>query len=309
MSKNILEIEGISKTFLGNFKAVQNLSLKVEEGEVCGFLGPNGAGKTTTIRMILGLIKPDDGNVFIDGHSIKEDKLTALKKVGALVEGPAFYEYLSGRDNLKAFAAYSGDIPQSRIEDVLGIVGLSDRGKDKVRHYSYGMKQRLGIAQALLIQPRLLILDEPTNGLDPHGIQEIRLLIKRLSKETGVTILLSSHILAEVEQICNKVAIIDKGVLKASGDVKQLLNPEKKIYEIASNDYKKLLKDLKSLNNITILKEHDEKTGNISFHTGNWNPEDVLVELVKKGSRITLFAPKKITLEDFFFQITKEEDD
>lgn len=303
MAKTILEIEGISKTFPGNFKAVQNLSMKVEEGEVCGFLGPNGAGKTTTIRMILGLIKPDEGNVFIDGYSIKENKLKALKKVGALVEGPAFYEYLSGRDNLKVFATYSGDVSKSRIDDVLDMVRLGDRGKDKVRHYSYGMKQRLGIAQALLSQPRLVILDEPTNGLDPYGIQEIRLLIKRLSKEGGVTILFSSHILAEVEQICDKVVIIDKGELKVSGDVKQLLNPEKKIYEISGNDRKKLLKDLKSLG-ITILKEYDEKTGNISFHTGNFNPEDILVELVKKGSRITLFAPKKITLEDFFFQIT-----
>ncbi|WP_097004349.1 ABC transporter ATP-binding protein [Lacrimispora amygdalina] len=308
MTKTILETKNLTKIFGNKFVAVQNLNLKIEAGTIFGFLGPNGAGKTTSIRMILGLIKPNEGEVYIDGTSIKENRNKVLQKVGALVEGPAFYDYLSARDNMKVFGAYSGNITEKRIDEVLEIVGLYNRRNDKAKNYSYGMKQRLGIAQALLNKPELIILDEPTNGLDPYGIQEIRVLIKQLSRDLGVTVLLSSHILSEVEMICDKVAIINRGQLVVTGDTKTLLNSEKKIYEVAGSDKTGLNDILKSEKNITLIDSKENESDSICFYINDGTPEDILVSIVNKGARLKSYSPKKITLEDFFFQVTREDE-
>ncbi len=223
----VLRTERLSKRF-GRLTAVQNLSLEVHRGDVYGLLGPNGSGKTTTLRMILGLIWPTEGQVFLFGTPMNDDqrRRTALQRIGAIIEQPAFYPYLSGWENLRGVATFAG-LPENattraRINEVLEQVGLAARAKDAYKKYSLGMKQRLGIAAALLTHPDLIILDEPTNGLDPAGMVEVRALIVDLARR-GITILLSSHLLHEVQQVCTRVAILKQGVLLAQGEVGQLL--------------------------------------------------------------------------------------
>jgi ABC-type multidrug transport system ATPase subunit len=205
----------------GQRLAVNDLSLEVKRGEIFGFLGPNGAGKTTTIRMALGLITPTSGRVEILGKDVITRRAEILPLVGALIETPALYLYLSGRNNLRAIGSALGGVPETRIDAVLEQVGLAGRQKDKVRTYSLGMKQRLGIAMALLQEPDVLILDEPTNGMDPAGIVEMRDLVHALAAE-GKTIFISSHLLAEVQQICTRVAIIDQGKLVTESSIAEL---------------------------------------------------------------------------------------
>lgn len=219
-----IEITSLSKQF-GRHRAVDTLNLAIRPGTVFGFLGPNGAGKTTTIRMLLGLIRPTAGGGRILGHDIERERAAILPRVGAIVESPAFYPILSGRDNLRVLARTAGHEDAQNIARVLGQVGLSDRAGDKVKTYSLGMKQRLAIAGALLNDPQIIFLDEPTNGLDPAGTVEIRELIGRLGAG-GHTIFLSSHLLHEVEQVCNEVAIINHGKLVAQGRVADLLKQE-----------------------------------------------------------------------------------
>jgi len=217
----VLRVVGLTKRY-GARIAVQSLDLAVRRGEVFGFLGPNGAGKTTAIAMILRLVAPDAGRVEILGHDVSHDAESALRRVGAIVETPTFYPYLSGLDNLRVFALARGGVSEKRIADVLALVGLRGRERDRYSAYSLGMKQRLGIAGALLNDPDLLILDEPTNGLDPAGIIEIRQLIRRLA-DGGQTIVLCSHLLGEVQQVCDRVAIMAGGRIVAQGTVETLL--------------------------------------------------------------------------------------
>lgn len=221
MSAAVLTTHGLSKTY-GTRQAVRSLDLEVRRGEVFGFLGPNGAGKTTTIRMALGLVRPTAGRVEILGSEVQANRARVLPRVGALVETPALYGYLSGRNNLKAFAHMLGGLPDSRLAAVLELVGLADRQKDKVKSYSMGMKQRLAVAIALLNEPELLILDEPANGLDPAGIVEMRDLLRQLAA-AGKTVFISSHVLAEVQQICDRVAIINLGQLVRLAGVAELV--------------------------------------------------------------------------------------
>lgn len=216
----VLRTRNLSKQY-GKRLAVDNLNLEVQRGEIFGFLGPNGAGKTTTIRMTLGLITPTAGSVEILGQDVATSKAQILPRVGALVETPALYTYLSGRANLRAVGSALGGVPASRIDYVLELVGLRERQKDRVRTYSLGMKQRLGVALALLQDPDVLILDEPANGLDPAGIVEMRDLMHRLSAE-GKTVFISSHLLTEVQQICTRVAIINLGKLVTESTVENL---------------------------------------------------------------------------------------
>lgn len=300
----ILQIENLHKTFKNKIKAVQGISLEIEKGDVFGFLGPNGAGKSTTIRMILGLIKPDQGTVIIDGNQLSSNRFKALKKVGALVEGPAFYDYLTAYENLRIFAAYSQGISKDKIDQVLKVVGLSQRSNDKVKNYSMGMKQRLGIAQALLNDPKVIILDEPTNGLDPYGVQEIRHLISRLSQEENITVFVSSHILTEIEQISNKVAIINKGKIITTGLVNELLNPDKSVYEITGPDLRQLKHIIDTTQGISIIK-----ADRLRFKIEQGKPEELLTSLVQKGARISSFFPYKPSLEEFFFDMTRGEKD
>lgn len=209
MSEFIIETNQLTKKFSQRY-AVENVDLKIKKGEIYGFLGPNGAGKTTTIRMLLGLAKPTKGSIHIFGKDMKKEKLNVLKRVGSLVEYPSYYGHLNAYENLEAIRILL-DAPKSRINEVLSIVRLSKEAKRPVKGFSLGMKQRLGIAAALLGNPELLILDEPTNGLDPSGILEIRELIKSMPREHGITILVSSHLLSEMDQMATQVGIISKG--------------------------------------------------------------------------------------------------
>ena len=224
MTEIALQTEGLTKRF-GAVMAVNRLTMQVERGDIYGFLGPNGAGKSTTLRMLLGLVRPTSGVIKFPVRKSSWKYLKARSRIGAIVETPAFYENFSGRRNLQLLASLSGGVQLKRVEEVLEVVDLRDRAQDPVRVYSYGMRQRLGIAQALLPTPEFIILDEPTNGLDPQGIQETRQLIRRLRDEFRLTVLLSSHLLREVEQLCNRVGIIHEGRLLYEGGPDALVAP------------------------------------------------------------------------------------
>lgn len=208
----VLQMNGVSKIIKGK-AIVDKLSFEIRKGEIVGLLGPNGAGKTTTIRMMTGLIRMSEGDVVVQGHSIKNDFKKAIEHIGAIIENPEFYPYMTGLDNLKQYLRMTDNIEASRIDEVVQLVGLQEAMNKKVKAYSLGMRQRLGIAQALLNRPKLLILDEPTNGLDPAGIREMRDYMRTIAEVEGISILISSHLLTEIEQICNRAIVIQNGKL------------------------------------------------------------------------------------------------
>lgn len=292
-----IEVNELSKRY-GELTAVNKVNLAIPEGAIFGFLGPNGAGKTTTIRMLLGLIKPSSGSAQLLGYDIVRERAKILPQVGAIVETPTFYPYLSGWANLKELALVAG-VAFSRIEEVLKIVELTDRASDKVKTYSLGMKQRLGIAAALLNNPRIIFLDEPTNGLDPQGTVDMRNLILKLG-ENGHTIFLSSHLLHEVEQLCTEVAIIHKGVLRVQGNVQQLLQGQSKI----TMEVSPLATALTILTDG--LQEQANPIGTNKLQT-SLEPERVpeaVVALVEAGVKIFAITPQKASLEDYFLAVT-----
>ena len=298
MPEVILSIKNLSKSF-GKRKAIDNLSFEIQEGEIFGFLGPNGAGKSTAIRSMLSLIKPDEGDIEIFTKSVKKFKNAALGGVCALVERPDFYEYLSAYKNLSLLATMD-KVSKNRIGEVLAIVGLTDRSEDKVKAYSQGMKQRLGIAQALLSNPKLLILDEPTNGLDPRGMKEVRDLIRKLSQE-GITILLSSHILHEVEQVCTTMAIINLGKLIKFGNVHDLLNESDTfITEIKVEPLEKARKVLECIDYISNVAESD---GTLKVRIANKDLKKLTRDLVKADIDVSAIIPRT-SLEDYFLSLT-----
>lgn len=213
----VLEVSNLKKV-IGKKEIIKNISFSIKEGEIFGFLGPNGAGKTTTIRMLVGLIKPTSGSILVCGNDLKSSPEKALKEVGAVVENPELYKYLSGRENLMQIARIRG-ISTEKVNETIALVGLTDRIDDKFGKYSLGMKQRLGLAASLLSDPKLLILDEPTNGLDPSGILDFREIVKKAAKERGMAVFISSHILSEVQNLCDRVAFINHGVIKSVEDV------------------------------------------------------------------------------------------
>lgn len=222
MADIVLKTTRLKKT-IGKRTIVSDINLELHKGEIFGFLGPNGAGKSTTIKMIVGLSTITDGDIYIDGHSVRTDFNRAMRNLGCIVENPDLYKYMSGLDNLRLFAKMYDEVDDARVAEVVRIVELADAIKRPVKTYSLGMKQRLGIAQALLHRPRLLILDEPTNGLDPAGIHDLRELLAKLRDETGLTVLVSSHILAEMQQMCDRVSIINKGHIITTKTVAELL--------------------------------------------------------------------------------------
>ncbi|MGF1473478.1 MAG: ATP-binding cassette domain-containing protein [Rubrobacteraceae bacterium] len=293
----LVQTSDLTKRYGSNITAVDNLDLNVRRGEVYGFLGPNGAGKTTTLRMLLGLIRPSSGNARVLGED--PGSPAGLSRIGALVESPAFYPYLSGRDNLRVMARYSG-VSKPRIGEVLERVELSDRAKDKYKKYSLGMKQRLGVAAALLKDPELLILDEPTNGLDPKGMADMRDLIRELGQGER-TVLLSSHLLGEVEQICNRVGVIQKGKLVSEGTVAELrgaagLLVKAEPAEEAAGIAEKLAG----------VEEVRREGGRLRLTVDPEQAAEVNAKLVEAGLRVSELRPAEQSLEDVFLQLTED---
>ncbi|HEV2954133.1 MAG TPA: ABC transporter ATP-binding protein, partial [Candidatus Dormibacteraeota bacterium] len=231
----LVEIQNLTKKF-GSLRALNDVSFEVGEGEVFGFLGPNGAGKTTTIRILLGLLRPDAGSVKVGGHDSWKDHEAAAGQFGATLEQPGFYGFLSARDNLRQFARMLGPVDEKQITDLLGLVGMTERGDDKVKRYSMGMRQRLALAQAMLGKPRVLVLDEPTNGLDPNGIHGLRILLRKLADEQGLTIFFSSHLLSEVEELCDRVVVLNRGEVRAAGALSDVMNSKGFQYRIDVSD-------------------------------------------------------------------------
>lgn len=303
MKDVIIDIKALNKTYKKGNVAVKDVSFQIRKGDIFGFLGPNGAGKTTTIRMMLGLIKPTSGKIVINGKDISKNKADVLKSIGALVEGPAFYPYLSAEENLKIFSAYSGVYDEDKIKSILELVGLKGRGKDLVSSYSLGMKQRLGIAQSLLNDPEILILDEPTNGLDPEGIKEIRDLIIRLSKERKITILVASHILSEIQKMCNKLIILNKGKIVFQGDAFEIFNKKNNEYIINSGNIDAVIREAKN-RNLEITNIDSEE---IRFKIGDNEPEHLFEYFSGKGLKIREMYLSKNTLEELFFDIVQED--
>jgi len=294
-----IETQGLTKQF-GSHCVVDTLNLAIHPGTIFGFLGPNGAGKTTTIRMLLGLIRPTGGTGRILGRDIINERAAFLPQVGAIVEAPAFYPLLSGRDNLRVLARTSGNVDTLRIAEVLELVGLSERARERVRSYSLGMKQRLAIAAALLNHPQIIFLDEPTNGLDPAGTVSIRELIASLGA-SGHTIFLSSHLLHEVEQVCDEVAIINHGKLVSQGRVADLLKKDGAL--LVEAEPLALLQDVVS--RFGVMPQISGPRSVTVALTAECTPE-LMVALVNAGAKVYQVAPQRTSLEHLFLELTDE---
>lgn len=297
----IVRTEHLTKCF-GKLVAVEDLNLEVRKGEVFGFLGPNGAGKSTTMGMMLGLISPTSGTIELFGLNIQSYLPKILQRIGAVTESTGFYPYLSGRDNLDYIARITGGISSSRIEEVLELVELSDRKKDKFSNYSLGMKQRLAIACALLNNPEFIVLDEPTNGLDPAGMKEIRELIIRLGQE-GKTIFLNSHLLHEVEQVCRRVAIIKQGKVITQGLIKDLMKKGDTL-QLKVTETEKAATVLKNIDWITSIVREDDK---LLVGVKAEKYAEISAVLAKENIFITEMKAKEDTLEEFFLEVTEEK--
>lgn len=298
--KTLIKTFDLKKDF-NKKSAVKNLSININEGDVYGFLGPNGSGKSTSIKMILGLIKPTDGKAVVNGYDVEVDREKAIERVGAMVETPKFYDSLSGFKNLKLIANLYG-IPKARVYEVLEMVGMAEAADKKVGAYSLGMKQRLGIARAFLNKPNIVILDEPTNGLDPFGVKDIRELIRELSLKYNVTFLISSHILSEIQAICNRVGIINRGELVIEGYVDELLNNESEIIEIHTKAKEKTTRLLDTLN-IGCRIVDFEKGLIVTAPTGSFNSINKI--LVLNDVPIDKMINKESSLEDYFIKVTE----
>lgn len=301
----IIEVKDLSKQFSG-ITVVDRLSFSVFKGDVFGFLGQNGAGKSTTIRMLLTLIRPTGGLIKIFDKDLNNSRNEILSKVGAVIEKPDLYKYLSGLDNLSLFAKLSGkSFTRKELALKLGQVGLEDRGVDKVRTYSQGMKQRLGIAVALVHDPDLIILDEPTNGLDPQGIADIRNLIQMLSRDQQKTFLISSHLLGEMEQIANRMLIIDKGKKIVEGTVRELVDPAKLVLEIETTDNIACRTKLEKTN----WDEHLRKSAYTEKLIMDISRDEIPLlvrQLVEMDVQVISLKPLN-SLEEYFLSLTKEK--
>ena len=298
----IIQVKNLTKDFR-EVKAVDDLSFEVPEGQVYGFLGQNGAGKSTTIRMLLTLIRPTSGSIEIFGMNLIHHRNEILRQVGAIIERPDLYKYLTALENLRLFATMSGvKLPEKKLLDQLAMVGLAERAHSKVKTYSQGMKQRLGIATALVHDPQLIILDEPTNGLDPQGIADIRHLILHLSRDKKKTLMISSHLLGEMEMIADSMLIIDKGKKIVEGLSSKLLNPEKIHVEILTDNKERALGILKETKWSDALV--DTANGSIMLEMQKTNIPELNRLLVEKGVNVYSLRPKH-SLEDFFLSLTR----
>jgi ABC-2 type transport system ATP-binding protein len=296
-----VKARGLVKRYSEEVLAVDHIDLNVQTGDVYGFLGPNGAGKTTTLRMALGLIMPTEGTVELFGRDPLREGARALEGVAGFVEAPRFYPYLTGRKNLELLAALDGGGAKERIDEVLQTVELAPRAKHKVGGYSHGMRQRLGIAAALLRAPRLLILDEPATGLDPAGMRDMRLLIRRLADE-GITVLLSSHQLPEVQELCDRVAIVDRGRVVYEGALADLRRQGGAGYRLRSTDDTRALEIARTQGGI----EHAARSEHgLSFQADEQHTGALSLALGAAGVGILALTPELATLEDLFFRLTE----
>lgn len=294
---SMIELINLSKSFKGR-PALLDLSLTVERGEIFGLLGHNGAGKSTSFGIMLGQVFPDGGEALIGGISVQRERARALAKVGAIFEAPAFYDYLTGWKNLEIFTSYSALVPAAEIAEAVEIVGLSARIHDPVRTYSHGMRQRLGLAQALLPAPELVLLDEPTEGLDPEGIHEIRALILKLNRERGLTVLFSSHLLSEVEQLCDHVAILNRGRKVFDGRWESLA-PDVALFRLDVDDWERAASvatrhgtQIRSDRLLELPPPHDIA--------------DFVAALVSAGVKVRAVEPQRRSLEQIYLELTAE---
>jgi ABC-type multidrug transport system ATPase subunit len=295
----VLETKDLIKIY-GKMKVVDAVNITAYEGEVYGFLGPNGAGKTTTLGMTLGLVHPTAGEVHVLGERVTPNHVHALKEVGALLGAPAFVPYLSAWDNLDLVARLSPNVDKKRIAEVLELVGMNDAARRKVGKFSTGMKQRIGLAMALLHRPRFVILDEPTNGLDPAGMREIRQLLRSLA-ENGTTVLLSSHLLNEVQQVCDRIAVLNKGRVVIQGRVDELLSAQKPSVRLMVNDVRATLRALETLADIENLQTSDNTIVIMGVTS-----QAVMNHLLQNHIVPDEITSQKSDLESLFMDVTSE---
>ena len=297
MENSVLKVSNITK-WIKKKQIIKEVSFDIKEGEVLGFLGPNGSGKSTTLRMIVGLSKPSTGAIDICGYSIKDNFVKAMTNVGCIIEGPDLYDYLSGYKNLELLGSMSKGVTKKDIEDAVELVGMQDRIHDKVGIYSMGMKQRIGLAQALIHKPKLLILDEPTNGLDPNGIHEFRDIIKGLAKEKNISVLVSSHLISEVQLMCDTVSIINNGIIIKNSSIEEILSTGE--VEWILDKPEEARKISKEQFDIDLLLSLGKLSGSIDLGK--------LVEinriLFNAGINIKFVENKKQALEDLFLNLT-----
>jgi ABC-2 type transport system ATP-binding protein len=296
--ETVLEVQNLRKR-IGKAEIIKDISFAIHQGEIFGFLGPNGSGKTTTIKMLVDLISMDNGTIKILGYDIKKNREAALEHIGAVVENPELYSYLSGYENLMQIARIRG-ISKDRIEEVIQLVGLEGRIKDKMKKYSLGMKQRLGLAAALLSDPKLLILDEPTNGLDPNGIIELRNILKRLAKEKGMAVFVSSHILGEIQNLCDTVAFIEAGVITS---VESMTMVQKSLFFIVETKKEEnTCKLLQAMDSIVSVKENE--VGYL-IELSDGKPSKVLKDMIDKGIEVDSFSRHLKELEERYLEVIK----
>ncbi len=297
MDISVLEVSNISK-WIKKKQIIKDVSFNIKEGEILGFLGPNGAGKSTTLRMIVGLSKPSSGDIKICEYSIEKDYVRAMSNVGCIIEAPDLYDYMSGYRNLEILGSMSKGVTKKDIDEAVELVGMENRINDKVEIYSMGMKQRIGLAQALIHKPRLLILDEPTNGLDPQGIHEFREIVKGLAKEKNISILISSHLISEVQLICDRVSIINNGSIIRNASIDEILLTDEIAWTL--DDPKKAQIILKNKFNINSSMDSKKLIASVDSEMLS----EINKVLVDSEIKIKYVENKKRTLEDLFLTLT-----
>ncbi len=300
----ILQTDHLTKKIDGK-ALVEDVNIHVKKGEIYGFLGPNGAGKTTVMKMVTNLWKPTEGTVELFGKVLENTSYDIFKRMGSIIEFPAFYEQMSGRDNLQIHCEYMGYYSKDSLEEALDMLGLSEAADKPVKRYSLGMKQRLGIARAILCKPELVVLDEPTNGLDPAGMKQIRELFRMLSKEYGMTFMISSHLLSEIESIADTVGIISRGRLKREISMKEILEMDTAFVELMAEDIQKaayILSDKMCLNNFKIMDD-----SKIRIYEPSASAQKISKELLFHGVEITSITRHTESLEDYFLKMTEGE--
>ncbi len=303
-SEAVIETQGLTKRY-GRTWALRGLDIEVGQGQIYGLLGPNGAGKTTAIRVLTGLIRANGGQARLFGRPASSVPVRKRHSVGVMVEEPAFYGYLSGRDNLELLASLSGGVSRQQIDEVLELVGLVDRSDDRVATYSHGMRRRLYLAQALVPRPELLILDEPASGLDPRGQVEVRNLLRKLNRERSVTVFMSSHLLHEIEELCTHVAVLLNGQIVADGPVEELLGGQQVRLEILTNNNQRALQILRGYHGVEDVRS---RRRGVELYCAPQAVADVNEVLVDEGLRVFGLIPHRETLEQLYMRLTEEDE-